>query len=57
MKTGFEKSREYQRIIEILDDYWISEPDEKEVRVTMMFTKNNGEHQEKCIVWHNPKGR
>lgn len=47
----------YQRILEILDNYWITEPDETEVVVDMHFLKANGETQDKHIVWRNPKYR
>ena len=47
------KPYEYQRILEILDDYWLSEPDEYEVIVEMKFLKSDGQHQEKCIIWRN----
>jgi len=48
---------EYQRILEILSDYWLTEPDELKVRVTMDFVKANGETQSKCITWVNPNLR
>lgn len=44
---------EYDRILEILDDYWISEPNEYAVSVEMRFVKANGEHQVKRLRWHN----
>lgn len=44
----------YIRILEILDDYWGSEPDEAWVRIDMKFLKDNGEQQEKRIIWANP---
>ena len=50
-------SPEYQRILEILSDYWLTEPDELKVRVTMDFVKANGEAQSKCITWVNPNLR
>ena len=40
--------REYDRILEILDDYWIYEPNEYAVSVEMKFVKANGEYQVKC---------
>lgn len=45
----------YQRILEILEDYWITEPEEKEVVVDMHFLNANGETQDKHLVWRNPK--
>lgn len=53
-KANWKKSEHYQRIIEILDAYWLSEPDELKVRVNMDFIKANGETQRKSIVWINP---
>lgn len=47
---------QYQRILEILADYWLMEPEEEYVRVDMYFRKSNGEEQEKCIEWYkNPE--
>lgn len=46
---------EYRRILEVLDDYWLTEPDELEVTVIMEFLHANGETQSKCIGWRNPK--
>lgn len=51
-----ERSPEYLRILEVLRDYWLEEPDEAEVRVEMSFLKANGETQEKRIVWRNKNG-
>lgn len=45
--------REYDRILEILDDYWIYEPNEYAVSVEMKFVKANGEYQVKCLRWYN----
>jgi len=53
-ETTWKKSPQYQRIIEILKDYWLEEPDELKVRVQMDFIKANGEKQSKCICWENP---
>ena len=50
-------SYEYIRILEILEDYWTTQPDELKVRVRMDFVKANGEYQQKEIVWHNPNYR
>ena len=54
MEREWEKSREYQRILELLDDYWLSAPDEKKVVVDMKFYGAGEEFQSKHIVWHNP---
>ena len=45
------KTWQYQRILEVLNKYWINEPDEKKVIVDMSFEKENGETQHKRIVW------
>lgn len=44
-------SYEYQRILDILEDYWLSEPDEEKVMVWMYFRKSDGQEQAKRIVW------
>ena len=53
--SNWEKTVQYQRIMEILYDYWLSEPEEEEVYVRMLFLKSNGEYQGKVIRWKNPK--
>ena len=53
-KTDWKNSRQYKRIIEILEDYWTGEPDEAYARIDMLFIKGNGETQRKSIVWTNP---
>ena len=40
--------------MEILDDYWLSEPDEAYVSIDMEFLKSDGQYQQKRIVWWNP---
>ena len=45
----------YQRVLEILQDYWIDEPEEALVKIEMFFEKANGEAQEKSITWKNPE--
>lgn len=54
----WDKSREYKRIMEILDDYWITEPNEDYVKIKMAFIKGE-EFQTKHITWRrNPaKGK
>lgn len=54
MKKYWKNTYEYRRILEILDDYWLTEPEEKEVSVQMHFVKANGETQDKLITWQNP---
>lgn len=49
---------QYKRIMEILDDYWLTEPEEDFVQVDMDFIKG-GEFQTKRIAWirNPPKGK
>ena len=47
----WDKSREYKRIMEILDDYWITEPNEDYVKIKMAFIKGE-EFQTKRIIWY-----
>ena len=54
MKYYWKDTCEYQRIIEILRDYWLTEKEEFRVRVSMDFIKANGETQSKDIWWENP---
>ena len=51
----FKDSSQYQRILEILEDYWLTEPEEEVVAVCMYFRKHDGQQQQKCIRWRNPK--
>lgn len=44
----------YQRILEILEDYWITQPNEEFVEVTMCFRRSEYDYQEKHIIWRNP---
>ena len=53
MAKHWKNTYEYKRILEILDDYWLSEPDEDEVVITMEFYKGK-EWQKKQIRWINP---
>ena len=53
-KKYWENQYEHIRIKEILDAYWLEEPDELLVHVKMYFQKANGETQEKTISWINP---
>lgn len=53
-RKWWKDSSHYQRILEILNDYWLTEKDEFRVRVQMDFIKANGETQSKCITWQNP---
>lgn len=42
---------QYQRILEILEDYWITQKDEILVNVEMQFVSKDGQFQRKCITW------
>lgn len=53
-KKYWKNTYEYQRVLEILNDYWLEEPDEFRVRIRMDFIKANGETQQKCIRWQHP---
>jgi hypothetical protein len=54
MRRYYKDSYEYQRIMEILDDYWLTCPDELYVKVSMDFIKADGQNECKTIVWRNP---
>lgn len=45
---------QYKRILEILEDYWLSESEEYKVRVRLDFIHTNGSTQSKDIWWKNP---
>jgi hypothetical protein len=51
---NWKKCSKYQRLMEILDGYWLSEPDEAYVSIDMEFLKSDGQYQQKRIVWWNP---
>lgn len=44
-------SYEYQKLMDILEDYWLTEPEEEFVRIEAYFRKSNGEEQGKVIEW------
>jgi len=52
-RLPWKDSPEYKRLLEILKEYWLSEPDEAEVTIQMMFKKQDGQEQEKVIHWVN----
>ena len=52
--NNWKKCSQFQRLMEILDDYWLSEPDEAYVSIDMEFLKSDGQYQQKRIVWLNP---
>lgn len=53
-EKNWKKCSKFQRLMEILDDYWLSEPDEAYVSIDMEFLKSDGQYQQKRIVWWNP---
>lgn len=53
-KKKWENTGHYQRILQILEDYWLTEPEEAYVAVDMEFLKSDGQYQQKRIVWWNP---
>lgn len=54
VKRYWENEYEYKRILEILDDYWLTSKDEILVTVEMQFLKSGHEFQKKRIIWRNP---
>lgn len=54
LKRPWKDCYAYKRILEILDDYWLTEPDEAVVCVKMMFRHPTQGHQIKEIWWRNP---
>lgn len=50
---GARESWQYARVLQILDEYWLSEPDEEYVRVDMYFRKKDGAEQKKTILWRD----
>ena len=54
MNRYWASTNAYKRILEILEDYWITEPDEASVVVDIQLLHRNGEYQTKHIVWDNP---
>ena len=57
IKRIWKRCYEFRRLMEILNDYWLTVPDEKFVKVELTFEKANGEKQHKVITWINPKYR
>lgn len=45
------QSYEYNRVLEILEDYWLVEPEEEYVGIDMVFRKVNGQEQNLFIEW------
>lgn len=48
-------SYEYQRLMDILEDYWLTEPEEDYVRIEAYFRKSDGSEQGKVITWGSPE--
>ena len=55
MSKTWKDTIEYRRILEILNDYWVDEPDEAAVTVDMQFQHLDGKTQTKRVVWKNPR--
>lgn len=53
-KRYWEDSYTYQRLMEILDDYWLTVEDEQTVEIDLYFKKETGETQMKHLRWTNP---
>ena len=54
IKKHWDKTYQYLRILEILEDYWLNVKDEEYVAVCMYFKKHDGQQQVKQIRWRNP---
>ena len=54
MKQYWKNEYEYKRVLEILEDYWLTEKDEAYVRIQLDFAHRDGQTQGKCIRWYNP---
>jgi len=53
-KKYWKDSYAYENLLDILDTYWLEEPDELAVRIDLEFLKANGERQVKTVRWRNP---
>lgn len=53
-KKYWKDSFAYENLQDILDTYWLEEPDELAVHIELEFLKANGERQTKTVRWHNP---
>lgn len=53
-KRHWEDSSAYKRLLEILDDYWLTVEDEQLVEIEMHFEKADGQTQDKKLTWVNP---
>lgn len=55
MKKYWDNTWQYRRIMEVLDDYWLTCEDEKKVVIDMYFENDRGETQTKHITWTRGK--
>ena len=53
-KKYWKGSYAYESLTEMLDTYWLTEPDELAVHIELEFLKANGERQTKVVRWNNP---
>jgi len=54
MKKYWKDTFVYQRLLEVLSDYWLEQPDEASVVIDVQFLHRSGEYQAKHLVWDNP---
>ena len=57
VKKYWKDTYTYQRLMEILDDYWLSVEDEQLVEIEMHFEKADGQTQDKKRIWKKPNRR
>lgn len=50
----WKNSKEYREISEALKKYWLDEPDEEFVSVTMYFKHKDGRELTGTVMWTNP---
>lgn len=43
----------YKSLMRILDDYWLSQPEEARVRIDLHFQHASGMKQHKTLIWNN----
>jgi len=53
-KKFWKDSYVYKRLLEILDAYWLEEPDEAAVNIILHFRHKDGRTQDKSLYWRNP---
>lgn len=54
MALNWTDSWQYKRLMEVIEEYWLTQPEEARVEVDLHFLHQNGETQEKHIIWINP---